>query len=537
MRVARQSNRLREVTLHAPMGSVNTISAGAAMPPEDCIYRYNMMPGEYGLRTRLGSREWCTGLDGEPRSLLPFTGSTKDGASNKLFACTRTGIWDVTSSSAAPTKVHTFAVQSNDSGWGTSIVTTTSAGHFLLYCDEENGYHVMPQGGAWAKIAQGGGAGEITGTDGAFTIDPGNLAFVMEWKHRVYFVEKDSGRGWYLPTNAIYGTAKPHHFGNHFKGGGDLRGLWSWTGDGGAGIDDNLVVVSGGGDVLVYQGTDPETAGAFRLQGVYFAGQVPAGRRFCTDSGGDLLLMSSLGILPIAKLVTGTLIYDRTQYPSYKIGNLFNQLQATTASLRGWAMAIHPQENTLVALVPTAPATASQQLVMGLSSGSWSVYRDMPMGVCAVPYGGRLYFGTPDGRVCTAEGDVDGVTLADPTASTPIAWSLLTGVSNLGNPRQKRVQVIRPTFLASATVAYEVAARYRWDLSDIPSIAAVAPDPNAWGTAVWDTAVWAPEYSPTQRVSGATGIGPEVAIAIRGTSSVRTILVSMDVAYDQGGLL
>jgi len=110
----------------APLGGLNTISQGTDMPATDLVLSYNVMSSELGLRSRLGWREWCTNLAGEQvRTIIPYTGSTPDGSSNRLFACTRSGIWDCSASSASPSRVVTFAIQNDDSGWGASSVFVT----------------------------------------------------------------------------------------------------------------------------------------------------------------------------------------------------------------------------------------------------------------------------------------------------------------------------------------------------------------------------------------------------------------------------
>jgi hypothetical protein len=45
-------------------------------------------------------------------------------------------------------------------------------------------------------------------------------------------------------VNALYGTVTSWDFGSKFKHGGNLVGLWSWTVDGGIGIDDYLVAIA-----------------------------------------------------------------------------------------------------------------------------------------------------------------------------------------------------------------------------------------------------------------------------------------------------
>jgi hypothetical protein len=517
----------------APMGSVNTISSGAAMPPEDCIFRFNLIPAEYGLRVRLGSREWVTGLDGECLSLLPFTGSTS--GNSRLFAATRTGIWDVTSSTAAPSQVVVFGTQDSTSGHAISCVMATAAGHFLLVTDESNGYYVYAESGAtWTKVAMGGGAGEISG------VDPANFAFVAVWKNRVWFVERGTGRAWYLGTNAIYGTAASFNFAARFKAGGDLRGLWSWTYDGGAGLDDSVVAISGGGDVVIYQGTDPSSASTFGIKGVWFIGGVPLGRRIASDSGGELAVMSTTGLLPLSQLVTGSNAVDGRIYATAKVANAWNKLMIGTANLRGWATAIHPLDATLIVTVPTGDGLPSRQLAMSLSTKGWSEYRDLDMGISMTPYGGTFYFGTTDGKVKIMDGYVDGVTLADPNAYADIQSSLLGAFSTLGTPNQKQIGLLEPSFISEgAAPSVSVEARYDFDLSEIGAAPEAAAQPGValWDSAIWDEAVWAPEYAASRPTRGATGMGAYVAIALRMRSASRTILVGYRGTYVSGGFL
>jgi hypothetical protein len=615
---------------------MDTVSSGVLMPPGYSIYSYDVIGSTHGLRTRLGWREWVTGIGEQVRSLLPYTGSTSGGASDRLFACTSTGIWDVSSSwhttvpvgvavtadnfggslfgtyyfvvtailsgvegppsvevsatipllagqffvectpvagaqsyrayyglapgaytnytevastgmspqyilvdsiglagtpPPAPTPEVTFPTQNAASGWGISTGFVNSAGvHYLVYCDEANGVYTYR--GDTSVWTQGGLPGTpITG------VDPAELVFVMAWKNRLWFVERDTASGWYLDIGAVTGPAVKFNFGARFKAGGELRGLWSWTYDGGAGIDDALVAVSGGGDVVIYRGTDPAFAETFALTGVWFAGTVPAGRKICTDFGGELLLMSSTGIQSLAKLTAGGGGFS-TQYETYRISNLFNEYQNVSGSLPGWYMVLHPED---AALMVNAPSTsgAPTQLVMSTVTKGWHEYRSLPAGVCSAPWDGWLFMGTDDGRVIVNTGDVDGVLFADPNAYSPIYWSVLTGFTNMGRPTNKQIHFLRPTLLSrGGSIPHEIAARYRWDLEEIAAISATpTPSGSLWGTALWDAAVWGGSFSAAQPVHGAYGIGPEVAIAIRGAASSRMTWTGTDVCYEEGGFL
>lgn len=525
---------MQSVHMPAPVGGLNTMAPALAMPAGDCMACYNLVAAEYGLRTRLGQREWVTGLtgasDNQVRSLLPFTGSTKNGSNDKLFAVTSSGIWDVSSSTTTPTQLVTFGTQTGDAGYGTSTVFVTTAGHFLVYCDEVNGYYLYTQNSnSWA-------AGSVTPAAGS--LSAADLRAPLVFKNRLWFVEKDTDKAWYFDLNAITGNITSFPMGKNFRRGGPLVGLWSWTYDGGAGLDDSLVAVSNGGDVLVWQLTDPNSPSGTLLKGVWYAGGAPPeGRRIATTYGGDLLLLTRVGILPMSRLVVGG-SSDSGQYTTAKIANLFARIMLTRAAKKGWQMRLHPEENTLMVVTPVNDGSATEQLVMSLPTRSWSQYRDLPVYGAAEVWGGKLYFGTADGKVKINDGTVDGVTLADPNSYAEIEWSAISAYNNLGNGQQKQVQILRPILLSEgSTPRVAVEARYGLSLTEVSTVPAATPSSGAWDSGLWDTAVWGGDYSPTLEVRGAVGMGPQVAVAIKGKATSRTVWVGTDIGFTQGGFL
>lgn len=604
-----QGQSLKSVSVPAPIGGINTIDPGLAMPASDCIYAYNLIAAEYGLRSRLGYQEWSVGLTGDAdntvRTVLPFVDAS--ALNNKLFACTSSGIWDVTTPGVPPTQPIVFVTQTEQAGYGISTVMVNPLlGHTLLYCDEENGLfywsngwiegvnavnaqwlpdtavilgvQIVSDGNAYVVINAGvtgpSSAGPPTGTgpditDGTahwayvgsstgssigpsiadqnngITLDVTQLASVTVWKSRVFFVEKNSARGWYLDVNAVFGEATSFNFGAKMRAGGPLVGLYNWSYDAGNGIDTHLVGVSSAGDIVIYSGTDPTSADTFGLTGCWSVGAVPAGRRIVTDYGGDILIMSTLGVVPLSKLVVGQPVVNgsRSPYATAKISNLFNSLVANFGTNLGWAMVIHPVDNALLLLVPLEEGGLTEQLAMSWATQGWTQYRDLPMLNAAV-FQGQLYFGTPDGRVCLNTGYVDDVKL-DTLAFTPVAWSLLTAYTNMGNAQQKQVKMVRPNMTSDGIAPQAVpTVMYGFNLTEPPPPPFTAPPDipggGAWGSSLWDSAIWGGSFystTPYQPIYGASGMGREVAVALRGAAINRTILVALDVFFETGGLL
>lgn len=517
----------------APIGGLNTVSAGMAMPMTDCVSAINLLSGENGLRTRQGYREWVTNLTGntttEVRTIMAYDGSSP--SSSRAFATTETGIWNVTSTGTSPSISFSFASNVGYAGHGVAVNFVTTAGHFLLYTDEMNGYHVYTEtGGAWTKVTSGAGATQING------VDPTQLAFVAIFKNRVWFVQKDTSDAWYLPVGQIYGTATKFPMGTVLRSGGSIVGLWNWTYDGGSGLDDSLVAVSSTGDVAVWQGTDPASATSFGLRGVWQIGPTPEGRRIGSTFGGDLLLLSRQGLVPMSKLVVGG--GGTSEYATAKIANLVNTIMARKSNYREWGVLLHPEDNALVVLVPRGTDDTHMQLAQSSASRGWFTYSGVPM-LSAGVWDGKLLFGTYDGRVCVNTGDVDAVLLSDLSAYQSVEWSILGAFSNFGSPRQKLVHMMRPLITSDGALpTVEVAARFDYDQTEIDAVTLVlASGANSWDTATWDVSVWGGDEAPSYTSRGTSGMGVNVGVAIRGTSVARTVLVGIDVLFSQGGFL
>lgn len=514
--------------LAAPFG-INVVAPSSAVPETDGLILLNVIAGDRGLKPRQGYREHVTGAgSGKVRSLIPYHGSTP--GADKLFATSNALVYDATTTTAAPATAHTFATTDTLSGYGVWQNFAGAADHYLLYADESNGYLLYTEGtGLWTLPT-------ITG------VTRGDLVFVMQWKNRVWFAQRNSSKAWYLGAGAISGAATSFDFGPLFRTGGRLVGLWTWTVDGGAGMDDFLVAISSSGDVVVFAGSDPASSTTFQQLGEWNTGGVPAGRRIATQFGGDILILTLLGILPLSKLVGGQLVTPDT-YETYKIRPLFNQVIVAQQADLGWEMLIHPQDNFLFLNTPGTLGEPQEQFAMSYATRGWARFRGLDVTSAAV-WRGALYFGTSNGRVCVSEGFQDNVARNGSVAdATDVEAVVLSSFQTLQSANKKMCRQIRSHFITrSQAPSVQAFARYDFNMQDVSGTLTGPSGPatgTLWDSALWDSAAWSGvgALGTYSIVQGATGKGSSIAIGVRFKSRDYTVFVGFDFVWEEGGFL
>jgi len=511
----------------APTGGVNSLDSLAAMSANDSVYCINLLPAEYGLRVREGYVAHSALIPDsvDVRTILGYRGTKDDGSKNKFFCTTNNGIYDITVPATPVEKVQ-FTTTTGNAGWGTSIEFVAIGGSYLLYADEVNGgFRYEEDTNTWAAIP------DLTLGGSAF--NPDQIVNVMVWKNRIWFTVRDKAVAYYLPIGQVSGALTAFDFGPKFSYGGSLIGVWSWTVEGGSGINDYLVALSRGGDALVYQGTDPSNAAAFGMKGSWYIGSTPAGRNFVTNFGGDLLVLTEAGLLRMSKVISGIGAESNEAYLSRKLYRFIREEMAESKSKLGWNIVQHPRLGYLMICVPPKNGSSNVQFVMSGTTGAWTIYKGVPMN-CVGEHLGELYFGTKfdDGRsVFKMTGNVD--------AALPIVWSLLTSYQGLQDPTKfKRVQFIRPIFIGALIPVYDIQARYDFDITSIigsPTLQDAGL--GIWDAGQWDSALWGGEWITESKAYGGAGLGRYIAVALRGSSVVPTTLISMDLMVDVGGML
>lgn len=536
---------ITSTSVPASVGGVNALNSLMEMPGTDCIYTYNMMPVEYGMRLRKGWREWATGADGDVRTIIGYEG--RNPGDDEMWAVTENGIYNVSLfNTTAPVEDQAFTTQGEAAGWGVHCeFVADNEDKYLYYADPLNGIFAYQTGGGWAAPAN------WTRSDNAeppvqVPFPVADVAFVTVHKQRIWVILEGSSDAWYLPIHSIAGELKKFTFGSKMPHGGRLSALYNWTMDGGEGIDDYLIALSRAGDVLVYKGDDPESiagsepllGGPWTNVGAWFIGELPDSRRIAISQGSELYVLSVYGITSIRDLLEGTSADELLKSPSAKVNRFLRTDVQEGIDRPGWALNANPSDGFLQVVTPEPSSGEYLQYNQNISTKAWGFWRGVPM-LCGGVWNGEYYLGGTDGIVYIYDATLDGTKL-DGTLGESIPWSQLTSFQGLGNhAAYKRVSFIRPIGILNGTAAVNVKAVFDYNVS--PNLAApvaqTAGDGTAWDTSNWDDSLWDYGLSSGSIPIGAMGLGRSVAIAMKGNSTNRLTLVGWDMLFDVGGLL
>lgn len=515
----------------APIGGVNGLTSLMGMSGQDALALVNIMPKEMGLQLRKGYREWANGLPSDVRSIIPYDNQTGDRSKDRLFSVCAEGIYDTTLfNTTTPSQAVAFADNTGPAGYGVHAQFVADNGDkYVMYADEVNGlFYYDGEGLAWV-------APNITFPDST-TIE--DIAFVTAHKQRVWLVKGNSPDAYYLPIDSIGGQATKFNFASKFPHGGALVGLWSWTVDGGDGVDDFLIAVSRAGDVLVWYGPDPSQP-EWSLRGTYFIGETTQSRKIAAEYAADLYVLSSYGLVSIRELLQGVDFSDVKVGPSAKITRFIRDDVLSGISSFDWQLVTHPPEGFLQVITPKIQtADDFRQYNQNLLTSAWGTWRGVPA-ITAESWRNEYFIGGPDGSVYIHDGGLDGGKL-DGTEGQAINFWGLTSFQPYGQHGQyMRTSFIRTIGITSSVVGINVQAKYDYDLvSSVPRPTInTSSGGTLWDSGVWDLDVWDQSSETNEVPVGSLGLGRTMAIGFNGISETRVSIIGWDVMFDTGGLL
>ena len=455
-----------------------------------------------------------------------------DGTSWFFVATTTTA---VTISSIARTSPSATATVTTATAHGLvtgNRVTITGASEATF-----NGTFVITVTGASAFTYTSTGTSTATSVTGAYTtigitgVNSNTFINVNLFKNRLYFTQKDTLACWYLDVDAIGGPASPLYFGGIARNSGYLQAMGTWTLDAGQGADDYAVFVTSMGEVIVYNGTDPDNADTWQLKGVWQLGQTFA-RRCFFKYAGDLLLLTQDGLVPLASALQSSRLDPRVNLTD-KIYYAVSQAATLYYDLFGWQINYFASENMIILSIPTS--TGMEQFVMhtitkawgrftGIQGYCWEVSGDADMHFGGDGYVGIFYNSYSDNG-------------SNITATAQQAYSYFESAGQL-----KRFMMVRPILQSTGGVP-NVVCGLSVDFDTQSQLGQVQFNPSTltdgiWDASRWDQANWSGGLITTKIWQGVTGLGFAGSINLNVASrGIELHWASTDYVMERGGVL
>jgi hypothetical protein len=475
------------VSTPAPNAGLNSRDPLQSMELQYAVNLTNFVSTPQGVSAREGYRTHATGISGYVNTLMTY--NAVPPIANKMFAAAGSRIYDATLPQAA-TEVVTGLLSSQ---WS-HINYTGTAGHYLVVCNGVDAPRHF-NGTAWvtwSNVAAGAATtpGQVEPSStvtGSVVPTLAKFESVISHQKRLWFVEKNSSRAWYLPINSIGGTASFFDFGALFPRGGTLAALTSWSMNGGTGMQNCLVAISSMGDLVIYNGTDPSDSTKWTLEGTWRLG-APVGNRCFLQYGGDTLLLSQDGLMPLSKYM------QQTTNQSALTDSIRPTLSALTTSQRGLSgFQIHDYlaRNLLILNIPQINPDANIQFIFNTITGGWSLFTGWPA-QCWATLGDKVYFGSNGAVSLAFIGYKDAATSAGTGGNTYYATAQ-QAFSYFEKPGVKKrfVRAKVNLLTASGKPSVRIACRVNWSMEPPQTIgSATGADSSSWGTAVFGAAKW-----------------------------------------------
>jgi len=498
-------------SVQAPTGGLNARDALADMPESDASILENWFPKPSSVDIRNGSENYATGLPGWVETLAFYHSPSAEN----LFAASGSGIYDVTAGGA----VGAASVTGLASVRFQHVNITTPGGSYLYMV---NGVD-KPQlytGSAWVAV-DGASTPAITG------VTTTNLVHVNLFKNRLWFVEKDTFKIWYLPVDSVGGAANSINFGSLFKLGGSLNCMVNWTINNANGIDDYAAFISTEGEIALYKGTDPSSSTTWALVGMFRIGR-PVGRRCYAKVNSDVVIICADGAYPISQAV----LVDRQsdQSISYKIQNLINTDVQNYSSHFGWQPILYPIGNKLIINVPKEENSIQYQYVMNTINGSWAKFTGWNA-ACWEIYNDMIMYGGDQVVVKADTGTDDNGNAINTDVKTAFTYFKQRG-------RIKRVTMARAIFYATAIFypSIELNIDYEDRIPTAPQNFSSSTT-SLWDVSAWDVTPWGSAYQILKSWQTVNGVGTAISLRIKSsTIGIAAQWQAVDYAYETGGV-
>lgn len=300
-------------------------------------------------------------------------------------------------------------------------------------------------------------------------------------KEFLWFVEKDTLRAWY-PKEAgnISGELYSFDLGQVSKYGGSLVAVANWTIDGGQGLDDLTAFITSEGEVLVYQGSNPNLASDWSLQGSYKLSK-PIGYQCLLKYQGDVVIISEDGYIPMSKMLRTESNGASSEAFSDAIRGLVLDRAANNKKKNGWQGIIYSKRGYALFNVPVSQQF--EQHVINVNTGAWCRFTGI-RSFCWCLFEGNLYFGSDDAVYQFDTGYADN--------GVPIEGKIEQAFNNLGTDNLKKVQLLNPRTRSATPFQLVIYTNMDFDRREMAYYANVGET----GQTKWNVAKWSDSLHP-----------------------------------------
>ena len=494
----------------APIGGWDAISPLAAMEPKYAASIVNWVPRTGWLELRGGYNAWVQAITASPvNTLMAYR---PNSGSQKLFAASGSEIWDVSTYG-----IPSLAVSGLASDKFQYVNFTPALGSNYILC--VNGINTglrTYNGTTWAVQS-------ITGAGTAIFVG------INIFKRRVWLIPPNSTIAYFLGTDSIAGAATAQDLGPFMSKGGYLMAMGTWTVDGGNGPDDMAVFITSEGQAIIYKGTDPTSANAWALVGVFDLPR-PIGRRCLCRIGSDLMLITIQGVIPLSQALPFDPSATRAVAITNRIQNAMMLSAQSYVNNFGWQFISFPQQGLVFLNIPQSEGSTQIQYVMNALTGAWTTFNGWNAN-CFELYNDSLYFGDNDGNVNLAyAGGLDLV--------NPILADVKCAFNYLDEPgRLKNAGMIRPFLVADGTLTPTIQIDVDFaDSAPSAPVTVLTPTGALWDSSLWDAATWSIGAAPVINWLSCTALGTALAIrmVVNLAGGGSATAVAQDSVFDVG---
>ncbi len=515
-RVQPQQQIEEVATIPPPVGGWNARDTLPLMDIKDAVILENFVPDTTDCHLRGGHTVHAT-INVAATAVETLIGyEPPNVTSRQLFAAIPSTIYNVTAAATASSTAAVVGTLTNGR-WQYDQMTNT-AGHWLMLANGADAPRLY-DGTTWTTAS-------VT----ASGLTTSNIIGVHNHANRMWLIEENKLRVWYLGTSAIAG--EPTQFFPPFRRGGKVMAMGSWTRDGGAGPDDYAVFVSNRGECIIYSGFGPGSDLTWQLVGVFNIPNV-IGRRCFIHAGAELGVLTVQGVMPLSQILGMTPGGAARSSFTDKISGFFKSQAMESGTAFGWEVIEYPRGNLLIANVPIVERSEQIQAVMNIHTGAWCKFTAMNAGCWGV-LDQTLYFGGNDSKVYRYTDDVH----LDGASSADIVGMVKSAYNTFGSPKTKLFNMARPLLLSPSGYSAPVSIQTNYDEAE-PSVDIVAASTSGtqWDAGQWDAFQWAGGSTPTAGWQAVAGEGRAGAIAFGVSAAEEITYNGCDVGFVVGNFL